>query len=489
MLYSEISCNVNNTLERFQKLDLDKMIEVDYFGFITITKYRKISIDGEIIFSDVSSNLIVELLSEKSTELYKLEESCIYEFDNNSKHTSIIVVPIRAQDNYKVFSISCNFNKKYNERDLSIIKFVTQVYYENVLLDSEIIKERDYLQNLVNSTQSFIIGIDINGKITSANRGTYEILGRSIENIKNKSYQIFIPEEYIPKVKQLIENVISKNKSCNANELIFLHPDQKKVFVNITISPIHNYIGEVIGAVIIGADITKRKIYEREIEQLNQFALVGELVAGAAHNIRNPLMNILGCARILEKSLSFQPKYMEFIKPIIIQVDRIDETIEHMLSYSFITQEDLYSAIDINEVLENCYNIINFHKKFKIISIKKKLSNDLPLIKGNNVQLQQAFLNILFNAVQAIDSEGIINIESYNLYNKKKVLVIISDNGKGINKDKINEIFQPYYTTKSKNTGLGLSIVKRVIEKQKGEIEVNSSINEGTEFKIYLPYK
>jgi signal transduction histidine kinase len=115
-------------------------------------------------------------------------------------------------------------------------------------------------------------------------------------------------------------------------------------------------------------------------------------------------------------------------------------------------------------------------------------SSDLPLIKCNNVQLQQALLNVLFNAVQAIDSEGIINIESSKLSDKKKVLVCISDNGKGIDISDINEIFNPLYTTKNKNTGIGLAIVKRVIDKQGGEIIVNSKANVGTEFEIYLPY-
>lgn len=488
MIYSDVSCNVNNTLKKFQELDLDKMIDIDYFGFITITKYKKISIDGEIFFKDFDNNSIIELLMEKSNEIYELEKSCIYNFNNELKNTSIIIVPVRAQDHYRVFSVCCIFDKKYNERDLYIIKFVTHVYYENVLLDSQIIKERDYLHNLFNSTQSFIIGTDINGIITSSNRGTHEILGWSVESVIDKSYKKVIPKEHIDKIEKIIDDVIIENKSCCRSELIFLHSNQNKVIVNITISPMHNYVGEVTGVVIIGRDITKRKIYESEIEQLRQFAMIGELVSGAAHDIRNPLMSIRGCARILERNLSHNPKQLEFIEPIIDQVDRLDEKIEQMLAYSFIIKEELYSYIDINEVLEKCYNVISLHKKLKFININKKFANDLPLIICNNVQLQQALMNILFNAVQAIDSEGIINIESYRLRDKKKILVRISDNGKGINKDVIHEIFNPLYTTKNKDTGIGLAIVKRVIDGQGGEIKVNSIVNEGTEFEIYLPY-
>ena len=488
MLYSSISCNVSNTLKKFQELDLGKMIETDYFGFITINKYKKIKIDGEINYIDVDNDIIINLLMEKCDEIFHLEKGRIFYLDDKCNSASLIVAPVREQEYYKVFAICFNFSKKYCDRDLTTIKFITHVYYENVLLDSEIKRERDYLHNLFDSTQSFIIGMDINGIITSSNRGTYEILGWDNERVINESYQLIIPEDHISTAENLIDDVIINNKSYSRNEMIFLHSNENKVIVNLTISPMHSHTGEVTGVVIIGSDITKRKIYERELEQLRQFAMIGELVAGAAHDIRNPLMSIRGCSRILERNLSHDPKQLEFIEPIINQVDKVDEVIEQMLSYSFIVKEELYSYIDINEVLEKCYNVISLHKKLKFITINKVFSNDLPLIKCNNVQLQQAVLNILFNAVQAIDSEGTINIESSKLCDDNKVLVSISDNGKGIETNNIDEIFNPLYTTKNKNTGIGLAIVKRVIDKQGGEIKVNSKADAGTAFELYLPY-
>jgi len=488
MIHSNVSCVVDKTLKRFQELKLDKMITTDYYGFITITKERKVLIDGEIFFKDFDNELIIKLLMRKSNEIYQLEKGHILEFNKDSKIISMLITPIRYQEKYKVFSISCSFENKYNERDLWINNFVTKVYYENVLLNSEIIKERDYLNNLFNSTDLFVIGVDTGGKITSINKGANEILGPDCESIIGKNYGTIICERHTQIVDKLVKNVIMENKSYKKSGCILINSNKKKVIVSLTISPIHNHIGEVVGAVIIGNDITKLKIYERELEQLRQFANVGELVTSTAHEIRNPLMNIRGCAKILERNLKNDPIQLEFIEPIISQVDRLNEIIKNMLSYSFIIKEESYSYISINEVLEKCYNVISLHKNSKHIVIKKKFSKNLPLVKYKNVQLQQAIINILFNSIEAIESEGEINIESYNLENEKKVLICISDNGKGIKENKIDEIFDPFYTTKDKSTGIGLAIAERFIREQGGEIKVSSSIKERTKFDIYLPY-
>ncbi|QZY54002.1 two-component system sensor histidine kinase NtrB [Crassaminicella profunda] len=488
MHYSDVSCNVENTLKKMKRLEIDKTIHVDWLGIITFTMSGKFIIDGEMNCLKINNKLIVNLLRKKIRELEIIEDGIIFKFNENNRKINMIVSPIRAHENYKVFFICCTLDESYTERDLAIIKFVTKVSYENVLLDNEIIKERNYLKNLFNSVRSFIIGMDLNGNITTANLVACEVFGWQLKDIIGKNYSFFMDEEVKIKLQKSIGYVIDRNKSYYAKETIYSSSVGGKKIINLTISPINNNKDQVVGVVVIGTDVTKQKIYEREIEQLKQFAVLGELAAGVAHDIKNPLMSIRGCARILEKKLSEQLKYNEFIEPIIYEVDRINETIEQMLSYSFITKEENYSLLNINEVLEKCFNVIRFHKEFKYINIEKKFSKNLPLIKGNNVQLQQAFINILLNAVQAIEIEGVIRIESYNFEDENKVLVIISDNGNGIEKKEIDQIFQPFYSTKSGGTGLGLPIVKRVIEKHGGKIFVHSNVDKGTKFKVYLPY-
>lgn len=488
MIYSDVSCIVENTLKKFVDLRIDKMLRIDFFALVTMTEYRRILIDGEINYSNVNQDIVIKLLQEKSGDLYKLEDGTTYKFFENDKNMDMVVVPVRAQDNYRVFCICCAVDESYTERDLAIMEFLTKVTYENVLLDNEVIKERNYFENIFNSTDVAILCFDLEGIITAANKSTFDVFGFAPNDLIGQNYYILVTEEEKKDVADRILSVVEHNKICNDKNRIFKKYIYGEKYVDLTYCPLNDNKNQVEGIMLIARDITKLKIYERQLEELKQFAVLGQLATGVAHNIRNPLMSIRGCAKILEKKFSQQPKYNEFIEPIIDEVDRLDEKIKQMLSYSFITQEELYSLLDINEILEKCFNVVSFHQESKYINIEKKFSKNLPLIRGNNVQLQQAFLNILFNAVQAIEVEGTITIESYKLEKENKVIVTICDNGKGISSDKIDQIFTPFYTTKGEGTGLGLSIVKRVIEKNGGEILVNSKLDEGTEFKVYLPY-
>jgi len=488
MFYSDVSCIVENTLKKLADLKIDKMLKIDFFAIITMTEYKKILIDGKINYSNVDQDAVIKKIQKKSDDLYKLENGTIYKFMENENDLDMIFVPIRAQDNYRVFCMCCALDENYTERDLAIMKFLTKVTYENVLLDNEAIREKNYFENIFNSTDIAILCFDLEGIITVANKSTFDVFGLAPKDLIGRNFDTLVTEEEKNDVAKRILSVVEHNKICNDKNRIFKKYIYGEKYVDLTYCPLNDNKNQVEGIMLIARDITKIKIYERQLEELNQFAVLGELATGVAHNIRNPLMSIRGCAKILEKKFSQQAKYNEFIEPIIDEVDRLDEKIKQMLSYSFITKEEIYSLLDINEILEKCFNVVSFHQESKYINIEKKFSKDLPLIRGNNVQLQQAFLNILFNAVQAIEVEGTITIKNYKLEKENKVIVIICDNGKGISGDKIDQIFTPFYTTKGDGTGLGLSIVKRVIEKNGGEIIVNSKLDEGTEFKVCLPY-
>ena len=488
MIYSDVSCVVENTINKFINLNINQMLKIDYFALITVTNYGKIIIDGNINYKAIDSSIIIEFLEKREKFFFDLDCGIILINNNKAQPFNIIIAPIRAQYNYKVFGISCVFNESYTKKDLSIVEFIFKTSYENVLLDNERIKEQNYLNNIFESAKSFIIGFDLEEIITTANKVAFDIFGGKNRKLIGYKHSIFLAKNDSYKLSKSIQHVINNKIMYLSEKKIFLNTTQGEIFVNLTISRINDNKGEAVGVVIFGSDITKQMIYEREIEQLNQYAVLGELAAGVAHEIRNPLMSIRGCARVLEKKLVNCIDCKSFIEPIIEEVDRINEKLMQMLSYSFINEDHMYSKVDINEVLDKCVNILNFHKNSKCINIERKLQKDLSLISGNKVQMHQIFLNILFNAVDAIESSGTIIVKSENLISENRVLVTIFDNGVGISYDKINQIFSPLFTTKSEGMGVGLSIVKRVVERNNGEIAVSSKKNEGTEFKVYLPY-
>lgn len=488
MFYSDVSCNVKNTLENLESLELDKIIHADWMGLLTFTNDKRIFIDGCIDYKGLGNNLIIRIKKYKEQILLQ-EKSEIYSINDGEMKFSVIISPIREQKNYKIFFMSCSLVEDYCDKDLITMDLITKVSYENVLLNNEIVKERNYLENIFNSTESVIISIDLNGKVTKANRAATDILGMKYEEIIKKDIYSILLYQQKEELEKGLEYVINYNKSYTYKESIFYSKNRGKIVIDVVLSPLDDKQNRVVGIVLVASDITKRKILERELEQVKQFALLGEVTAEVAHEIKNPLMSIRGCARILQKDLSENSKYDEFIQPIISEVDRANEVIEQMLSYARMNREYSRTSININEVIEKCANLLSFYKKGKYISIEKDFYEDVNLIEGNVVRLQQVFINILINAVQAIEKEGKIKIKTYNQEKMKKVVVVISDNGIGINPEKIGRIFQPYYSNKKGGTGLGLSIAKKIVEKHSGDIKVKSKLNKGTEFKILFTYK
>ena len=488
MYYSDVSCNVNNTLKNLESLGLDKIMHADWMGLLTITNDGKIFIDGYIDYEKLGNDFIINKIKKYKEQILSQGKSVIYNIDNEDRSLSFIISPIREQSRYKIFFVSCSLQNNYNDKELITIDLITKVSYENVLLNNEMVKERNYLHNILTSTDLVMIGINLDGKVTLLNRSAREILGVNHDKDIDKNIFNILSDEQKLELEKGIEYVVNKKKSYRYKESIIYSVNKGKIIIDAVLSPLNDKQNRVVGVVLVASDITRRKILEKELEQVKQFALLGEVTAEVAHEIKNPLMSIRGCARILQKYSGTNPKCNEFIEPIINEVDRANVVIEQMLSYARMNEEDSYTLVNVNEVIEKCVNLSSFYKKREYINIEKDFYEDIHLIKGNVVRLQQVFINILINAVQAIESEGKIKIKTYEEKEEKRIVIAISDNGIGMKAERIDKIFEPYHSSKSGGTGLGLSITKRIVKKHRGNIEVTSKVNEGTTFKIFFKY-
>ncbi|QNB45019.1 PAS domain S-box protein [Thermanaerosceptrum fracticalcis] len=487
MYYKDVSCYAQNSLKKIEGLGLGEIIPVDWMAIITVSKRGRLIFEGEIDYSNIGPYLH-EYLKTHMAEIYRINDVSLAANNNERESLDIILSPIREEENYKVFFVVAGKNLRYREKDLKIVRFTTKIVYENVLLNNEIVQEKNYLRNIFDSTESAIISIDLQGKITTANKAVKAVFGIEPEKIVGNNYERYLGGKARKVLEEGMSYVQEHNNSFLAREILFTNKFRGKIVLDIAFTPLNDSKKNVVGIVLIIRDVTNKRVLERELEQLKQFAILGELAAGIAHDIKNPLMNIRGCARILEKSLLHQPGCQEFLEPIIHEVDRINEVVEQMLSYVDITKQNSYALLNINEVLNKCYNVILCHKESKHIVIERDLASELPLIRGNNVQLQQAFVNILLNAVQSIEKEGMIRIISSDISGEKRILISIIDNGIGISPREIGKIFAPFYSTKKNGTGLGLSIVEKVIKEHKGEIKINSKCNQGTRVDVFLPY-
>lgn len=255
----------------------------------------------------------------------------------------------------------------------------------------------------------------------------------------------------------------------------------------VSCSPFFNPSGEVIGTVHILKDITEQKRMRERLYYSEKMAALGEMAAKIAHEIRNPLVSIGGFARRLEDKLKKAGiKEMDYANIIVNEVNRLEGILQELMG--FVKERPLQiQKTGLNELIEDVLSLLSADLREKKIRVIKELYRGELEVPADPAQLKQAIINILNNAQQAIVRSGEIYIRT-DLINDT-VTVEISDTGVGIPKDVLDNIFNPFFTTKSSGTGLGLAITHRIIKMHSGEIEVKSEEGVGTTFIIKLPLK
>jgi signal transduction histidine kinase len=238
---------------------------------------------------------------------------------------------------------------------------------------------------------------------------------------------------------------------------------------------------------------------EDQLRQADRLAVVGELSASLAHEVRNPLGSIRGIVDILKDELPTNKEMANFLNIMVQETERLNEVVENYLRFAGQKSSQVIS-FDIREIIKNTELLLANRARKNQITIKTRLpEKELPLT-GVPGQLQQVLMNLALNSIQAMPDGGDLSVEVERLgtksqdgekasdsKNTNEIRISISDNGKGISEPDIERIFKPFYTTRQDGTGLGLAIVKRIIDQNNWRIEVESEINRGSIFSIYIP--
>ncbi|MFQ6092062.1 MAG: ATP-binding protein [bacterium] len=222
---------------------------------------------------------------------------------------------------------------------------------------------------------------------------------------------------------------------------------------------------------------------EEQLRSAERLSTLGELMAGVAHEIRNPLGSIRGAAEILAGAIGSDSKKREFADILIKEVKRLDEVVQNYLHLAK-SPHPSKGRWELEEVIGSVLSIVKTRTKEKNIEMKLEIEKGLSLEADRN-QLIQVFLNIILNSLDAIDAKGTIHITARR--EDDTVRISISDNGRGIPEEDIPRVFESFFSTKEEGTGLGLAIAKRIVERHGGKIEVASRIGQGTSFIITFP--
>jgi signal transduction histidine kinase len=229
---------------------------------------------------------------------------------------------------------------------------------------------------------------------------------------------------------------------------------------------------------------------QEQLLQSRKMAAVGTLTAGIAHELNNPLNNIsLTTEALLDGIDSYDDtQKRRMLQDIFTQVDRASGTVRNLLDFTRMDQSDI-EPIDARSLVESSLNLVNNELQINHIEVITDYGENLMRILGNIRDLQQVFLNIFLNCIQAMPEGGVLNIQANTDTDARYVLIDIKDSGCGIPKENFEKIFDPFFTTKDvgKGTGLGLSVSYGIIQKHNGRIKVDSEIGKWTKFSVYLP--
>jgi two-component system, NtrC family, sensor kinase len=242
-------------------------------------------------------------------------------------------------------------------------------------------------------------------------------------------------------------------------------------------------------AIALNRMLLELKNRENELLQSHKMAAVGTLTAGIAHELNNPLNNIsLITESLMDEYDEWDKKEkLKMLKDIFTQVERAGATVANLLDFTH-RDDSSFVNVSINEVLERTLNFVENEINLNKVQLETELDRNLPQIKGNQHNLQQLFLNMILNALQAMPDGGKLSIKSYIQNNL--IRIDISDSGVGISQENKEKIFDPFFTTKvvGEGTGLGLSVSYGIIKQHHGEIMVESEIGKGSTFSIKLPF-
>jgi len=383
------------------------------------------------------------------------------------------------------------FNDSANELEASYEVLKKQVKSLNIELEKKNsqleknLRENEVTKNFLNSileslpTGVFVINCD--RKLLMANQAMSKIIGRDLYKINNEKFDLIL---------ELLNAGTGRNSVTYNVEFKTDKSDIKHL--KVLRSNVQGKDKETIGLLYIVQDVTRTARIGEQSERDKRLKAMGEMAIRVAHEVRNPLGSIELFASILRNELEYKPDLKKMTDHIVSEVKSLDSSISNLLQFT-LPQDPAFHKININSLI---VDYIEFMKpllnKNGVELIYKEPDTDI-IVYADKDLLKQVFLNLTINSFQAMPHGGILKVkidlclDSNN--NENWVEICFEDNGKGMDKEILNKIFNPFYTTRDKGTGLGLAIVHNIIEGHNGLIEARSKKGRGTCFQISLPFQ
>lgn len=365
---------------------------------------------------------------------------------------------------------------------LGLAGFISMFWMQGYRLAKKSLQDTSAIKDqIITSLPVGLIATDKDGKIAFYNSAAERITGLDLAQALGKN-----PDTVLPVQLCRLKESLNLGKTISEKEMECEFSENKIVPVSISASKIVNEEDQFVGQILIIRDLCEVRRLQDELLRKEKLAAIGDLAAGVAHEIRNPLSSIKGIASYYKNKFEDDSNDKEMAGIMIEEVDRLSRVINELLEFAR-PKELNRKPSDINKLLEHSTRLVEQEATTQEIDIQLNLTSNPVEADVDPDRLTQCFLNLFLNALQAMKGGGKLTIFT-STDGKGNITIDIKDIGSGISEENLSKIFDPYFTTKPKGTGLGLAIVHKIIEAHQGQIKVRSIIGQGTVFSIVLPH-
>jgi two-component system sensor histidine kinase HydH len=338
-----------------------------------------------------------------------------------------------------------------------------------------------FSDNVVDHMPVGLIALDSSGKVASYNEIAEAILGRSSTETIGK----MAPEVLPPPIMGL-SKALDQDKRIIEREMDCPLDDGSVRPLDLSVSLLEGEDKTFLGHVILFRDLTEVRELQREIETSRRLASLGRLAAGIAHEIRNPLSSIKGFATYFRERYRDIPEDQKTADVMIQEVDRLNRVIGQLLEFAHPMAIQKKHA-DLRGLILHALKLVDKQVQEKAIQVETRLPPEVGTLPVDPDRLNQVFLNLFLNAVEAMDKGGTLSVTLSKDTQTPGARITVTDTGVGISSHDLEHIFDPYFTTRQSGTGLGLAIVHKIIESHHGEVKVESEVGKGTAVTVFLP--
>ncbi len=475
-----------------------------------IARVTEFSVQNSRVFGAIAENSPMILKEEMLLDPFIQELEDLIGFEINS----MLFVPLTVLHQTRGALVLINKVNRitFVENDLALALIIlSKIVYrmESIFLNKQVIpplkvdmngeeteEEQQFCKDILDSIGFGLIIFDQNYQLLYINNFAGKTLLTG--DMTGKKLPDILGEEAF----EIIDNLLKTGTMpLLRQEMLVMHPENRQLYLGYSLYSISQNSSDSSYALTF-MEISQTKRLQAEIIRMDRMASLGVLASGIAHEIRNPLAGIKAMAQTLQEELEVGDSKNEYIDRIVRQVNRLDELLKSFFSYARPLRPNPVRS-KISDIVHEVLPLFRRKIKMSNIIVKEVYSRDLKEIFVDFHQIEQVFFNLIINAIDAMEDGGTLTIRARlpeettpiidrrqriprlfsDIYNE----ITISDTGLGMDSDTLNNMYNPFFTTKSNGTGLGLSIVYQIILEHGGQITVESELNKGTTFRIFLP--